>query len=184
MLNLDELNLESGSHTEREKGVCLMEVRRRANGTLGPVDSVNSLMSRLVRNGDCLEFTGCRNADGYGTLRVRGKMTKAHRFSWELVYGRVPKGLLVCHRCDNPPCCNVEHLFLGTVADNNRDRHSKGRTQNLESGRAARHAALRAITHCPAGHQYSGDNVRYRANGARRCAECCRIASRRRRGSK
>ena len=48
--------------------------------------------------------------------------------AWELANGRsVPDGLFICHRCDNPPCCNPAHLFLGTQTDNDRDRDSKGR---------------------------------------------------------
>lgn len=51
----------------------------------------------------------------------------AHRFAWELAWGEWPGALMVCHRCDNPPCCNPAHLFLGTATDNNRDRERKGR---------------------------------------------------------
>lgn len=65
--------------------------------------------------------------DGYGNFWFGPKRYKAHRFSYELEYGSVPDGLLVCHQCDNPPCVRPDHLFLGTNKDNAQDRASKGR---------------------------------------------------------
>ena len=74
----------------------------------------------------CWEWTGFRTWQGYGKF-VFGKEQLAHRISWILHNGDIPKGMLVCHKCDNPPCCNPAHLFPGTVRDNNDDRDRKGR---------------------------------------------------------
>jgi hypothetical protein len=68
---------------------------------------------------------------GYGAFRPRygvHRKNRAHRFSYELAYGPIPDALCVLHHCDNPPCCNPAHLFLGTRGDNAADRASKHRT--------------------------------------------------------
>lgn len=76
----------------------------------------------------CWEWQASRVAEGYGQTRVgHGNQRRAHRVAYELTYGPIPEGMCVLHRCDNPPCCNPEHLFLGTIADNNADMHRKGR---------------------------------------------------------
>lgn len=76
----------------------------------------------------CLEWTGARTPDGYGWLYVGGRPRFAHRLSWEEANEPIPDGMLVCHHCDNPPCIDDAHLFLGTIADNNADRGRKGRS--------------------------------------------------------
>ena len=75
----------------------------------------------------CLEWKAARGSTGYGQCRISGKLYRAHRVAWEMANGPVPDGLDVLHKCDNPPCVNVEHLFLGTHTDNMHDMFAKGR---------------------------------------------------------
>lgn len=76
---------------------------------------------------DCWEWPGTRNQQGYGIIDERGKKYRASRLMYERHKGPIPDGLLVCHTCDNPPCCNPLHLFLGTHKDNMQDAVRKGR---------------------------------------------------------
>lgn len=78
----------------------------------------------------CWEWAGSVNEHGYGGLRVNSRLIKAHRFAWELTYGPIPEGMAVCHKCDNPPCCNPDHLFLGSQRENAADKLAKGRHQD------------------------------------------------------
>ena len=69
---------------------------------------------------------------GYGWIRIggrKGRTVKAHRVSWELAYGPIPEGKIICHHCDNPPCVRPDHLFIGTRVDNVRDMLEKDRAR-------------------------------------------------------
>lgn len=85
----------------------------------------------------CCLWSGHLLHTGYGMVKVSGVPTGAHRVAWSLTHGPVPHGLCVCHKCDVKQCVNVEHLFLGTIADNNADKHAKGRdAKGPKNGRA------------------------------------------------
>lgn len=86
-------------------------------------------------DGTCWVWTGSRQGDGYGTIRASDRTMLTHRAAWIVEHGPIPDGLKVLHRCDNPPCCNPAHLFLGTDQDNSNDMIAKGRS-NKASGDA------------------------------------------------
>ncbi len=91
--------------------------------------TVETIESESTREPDgCWEWRAHRNSDGYGVARRGGRLTGVHRISWELHRGQIPRGAQVLHSCDNPPCVNPAHLFLGTHVDNMADRQRKGRT--------------------------------------------------------
>lgn len=76
---------------------------------------------------DCWIWTGCTSPQGYGMFSVNNKARLASRIAWELTNGPIKDGLNALHKCDNPPCCNPNHLFLGTRTDNHIDSVNKGR---------------------------------------------------------
>lgn len=75
----------------------------------------------------CWECCLGKDKDGYAHIVIEGKRTIAHRYSWQLHNGYIPAGMWVLHSCDNPPCVNPKHLFLGTCQDNIDDKMTKGR---------------------------------------------------------
>lgn len=80
------------------------------------------------RDGECVVWTGLKDRKGYGRIGVDGAMLAAHRVAYAEANGDIPGGLLVRHKCDNPPCINTAHLELGTHADNARDMVERGRS--------------------------------------------------------
>lgn len=85
-------------------------------------------------NSDCWWWTGPKTPSGYGCFAPKHKvMYSTHRLAWEINKGPIPTGMHICHICDNPPCVNPDHLFIGTNQDNVNDRVAKGRQQRGQS---------------------------------------------------
>lgn len=108
-------------------------------------DKIVSKFWRLVDKGtenQCWEWVGHRLPKGYGTFGLGKDSFYAHRVSWIVAYGDIPSGMMVLHKCDNPPCCNPHHLFLGTNDDNMKDRDEKGRVAKGEKNGMAKLSKL------------------------------------------
>ena len=78
----------------------------------------------------CWVWTGHLKPEGYGRIKINGRFEYAHRVSYVIHVGKIPKGLWVLHHCDNPNCVNPKHLYIGNHADNMRDRTTRGRGVN------------------------------------------------------
>lgn len=121
----------------------------------------------------CLEWQGWRNDYGYGGVSYQNKKWKVHRLSWHLSKGAIPVGKCVLHKCDNPRCFEVKHLFLGTKKQNSRDMVLKGRHVNG--------SMLKKF--CKRGHALSGDNLYVPpTSNVRQCRTCNRLRARRHMG--
>lgn len=93
-------------------------------------DAADRFWSKVNRTGsdrECWEWTGALSGDGYGAIKIAGKMWRAHRVACVLAHGNLRAGQVVRHACDNPKCCNPHHLSAGSVADNVRDMCERGR---------------------------------------------------------
>ena len=91
-----------------------------------------SKVSKPANPDGCWTWGGSLHKKGYGLWGFRGKIHKAHRISYRIHKGRIPDGLCVCHACDNPPCVNPKHLWVGTHQDNADDKYEKGRDNHAK----------------------------------------------------
>ena len=102
---------------------------------------MSKLIEKLYRNikkqGNCWIWQKGKDIDGYGVFTsVKYEERRAHRMSYKLFKGNIPKGMFILHSCHNPSCCNPEHLRIGTPAENSRDCVLAGRsTKGFKNGR-------------------------------------------------
>lgn len=102
--------------------------------------------ARVDRTDDCWTWCGARHTFGYGVVSFLGRQRYVHRLVYMMNHGRIPSGMSVLHRCDNPPCCRPDHLFLGSQLDNVRDMASKKRYHSYPG----EHHTLAALTNAEA----------------------------------
>ena len=84
---------------------------------------------------ECWNWLGCKEHSGYGVVGVESKSLKAHRVSWELFFGPIPKGKMVLHKCNNRSCVNPYHLCLGNNSDNQYDSVRAGTHNSIQNRR-------------------------------------------------
>lgn len=141
----------------------------------GRVPLRTRLLSRIaVTDSGCWEYIGARNWKGYGAIGIggrKGRVIGAHRASWMVHHGEIPGDLQVLHRCDNPPCVNPDHLFLGTPGDNMDDKVQKGRAAGAPGESNPKHkltaSAVREIRD-----RYAAGGVTMRALAAEYAVSC------------
>jgi hypothetical protein len=113
-------------------------VKRAASGVFQKrtnEEALSDFYGQIEKSESCWNWTGPRQAFGYGTLWFNGKMWSAHRLSYSLHIGPIPSGLSVLHSCDNPRCVNPDHLRSGTQADNIGDMVGRGRMVSVRGER-------------------------------------------------
>jgi hypothetical protein len=93
-----------------------------------------SRVAKTNNENDCWNWVGASNNIGYGRFHNGKKLVYPHRYSYELKYGDIPFGMLVCHSCDNPSCVNPNHLWIGSHKDNSQDMINKKRGRNGRRG--------------------------------------------------
>lgn len=115
---------------EKRKGALDLRAVRPQNMTSKGIWQHIKQHQRKVTPNGCWLFTGAKSQDGYGAVRVKGRLLRVHRFAYMSEHNvQLTSEQLVCHHCDTPLCINPEHLFLGSNEDNMADMAAKGRSR-------------------------------------------------------
>lgn len=120
-----------------------------------------------INESGCWLWQRGKNTCGYGEIVVRNKRWMVHRYIYTVFIGEIPKGMHVCHYCDQPNCINPSHLWIGTHKQNMADCRAKGRYYYAN------------LTHCKHGHEFNAENTQYRKPGHLRACKACQRAHQR-----
>lgn len=154
-------------------------------------DVLARFWAKVDRKGaeECWEWTAARHDNGgYGVMNINRRAVRANRIALEIKHGRrILPDLKARHTCDNPPCCNPNHLIEGTQAQNINDMHERGRRVYTRKPKLPKPAPkapagrFTYATHCIHGHEFSPENTRMKPNSAvnggieRQCITCRKL---------
>lgn len=126
----NDITTHHGKHRARCRGFgfCSAACSGKHHSAKQEAGRANDFLSKIDKPAiGCWVYRGHITKAGYGAYRTPTANKLAHRMMWEIMNGPIPKGMCVCHSCDNPPCCRPDHLWLGTQPENVKDMWSKGR---------------------------------------------------------
>lgn len=141
---------------------------------LTPIERFMSKVDQTAGPDGCHPWTGNRFRNGYGRFWLASASHLAHRWILGEIIGR-PLAWdetlreMACHRCDNPPCCNPKHLYVGHAKSNTADAIARERHATVREG---------AKQFCVRGHEFAPENIYWHANGSRQCRECRKVRQR------